>query len=179
MAQQLMLMNPMRNIRIEKLTLNVGAGKDQSVIEKAERLIQNLTGIRPVKTKTQKRIPAWGLRPGLPIGVKLTLRDETAESLIPRLLAAKGNRLRPENLDEAGNVSFGIPEYIDIEGAKYDPTIGIIGLQVCITLERPGYRVKRRRVRAAKAGKHHRITPSEAKAFMQERFKTRFEEEQG
>ena len=170
-------MNPMRQIRIEKLTLNVGAGKDQGILDKAERLIENLTGVKPVKTKTQKRIPAWGLRPGLPIGVKLTLRGKLCEELIPRLLAAKGNKLRPSNLDDAGNVSFGIQEYIDIEGAKYDPTIGIIGLQVCLTLERPGYRVKRRRVKPAKPGKRHRLTADEAKAFMQERFKTQFEEE--
>lgn len=175
--QQLILMNPMRQIQVEKLTLNVGAGKDQSILGKAEKLIENLTGTKPVKTKTQKRIPAWGLRPGLPIGVKLTLRGKQAEQLIPRLLVARGNKLRPENLDEAGNVSFGIPEYIDIEGAKYDPTIGIIGLQVCITLERPGYRVKRRRLMTAKPGKRHRVNPTDAQAFMQERFKTRFEEE--
>jgi large subunit ribosomal protein L5 len=146
-------------------------------LEKAEKLIERLTGVKPVKTKTQKRIPGWGLRPGLPIGVKLTLRGKQAEELIPKLLAAKENRLKPSNLDQAGNVSFGIPEYIDIEGAEYDPKIGIIGLQACITLERPGYRVKRRRVRNAKPGKKHVITPAEALAFMTDRFKTKFEED--
>ncbi len=176
-TQKLILMNPMRQIRIEKLTLNIGAGKDQAILAKGEKLIEQLAGIRPVKTKTQKRIPAWGLRPGLPIGLKLTIRGEAAEKLIPRLLAAKSNKLKPSNLDEAGNVSFGIPEYIDIEGAKYDPEIGIIGLQACITLERPGYRTKRRRVRPAKPGQQHVIAPEEAIAFMGERFKTRFEEE--
>jgi len=175
--QQLIFMNQMRTIRIEKLTLNIGAGKDQALLAKGEKLIESLTGIKPIRTKTQKRIPGWGLRPGLPIGVKLTLRGKVAEALIPRLLAAKENKLKPSNLDAVGNVSFGIPEYIDIEGAKYDPTIGIIGLQACITLERPGYRTKRRRIRPAKPGVEHIIKPEEAQAFMQERFKTRFEEE--
>lgn len=177
MNQQLILMNPMRQIRIEKLTLNIGAGKDQSIMAKGEKLLEQLTGLKPVKTKTQKRIPAWGLRPGLPIGLKITLRGEQAEKLIPHLLAAKANTLKPGNIDSAGNVSFGIPEYIDIEGAKYDPEIGIIGLQVCLTLERPGYRVKRRRIRPAKPGRRHQITPDEARAFMAERYKTKFEEE--
>ncbi len=175
--QQLIVMNKMRTIRIEKLTLNIGAGKDQGLLEKAEKLIEILTGIKPVKTKTQKRIPGWGLRPGLPIGVKLTLRGKKAEEMIPRLLAAKSNVLKPSNLDQGGNVSFGIPEYIDIDGAKYDPAIGIIGLQVCITLERPGFRTKRRRIRPAKPGSHHKLTVEEAKAFMTEKFKTKFEEE--
>lgn len=166
----------MKEIRIEKVTLNIGAGKDQALLAKAEKLIEQLTGIKPVKTKTQKRIPGWGLRPGLPIGVKLTLRKEKAKELIPRLLAAKRNRLKQSNIDQAGNISFGIPEYIDIEGAKYDPEIGIIGLQVCITVVRPGYRVKRRRVRPAKIGKKHLITPAEAEEFMTATFGTKFGE---
>jgi len=177
MEQQLMHMNTMKNVRIEKLTLNIGAGKDQALLEKAEKLIEQLTGVKPVRTKTQKRIPGWGLRPGLPIGVKLTIRNEAARQLIPRLLAAKGNTLKKSNFDEAGNISFGIPEYIDIDGAKYDPAIGMIGLQACITLERPGYRTKRRRIRPAKPGKSHRITPDDAMTFMKENFKTQFEEE--
>lgn len=166
-------MNRMREIRVEKLTLNVGAGKDQGLLEKATRLITSLTSIAPVKTKTQKRIPGWGLRPGLPIGVKLTLRGQQARDLIPRLLAAKENHLDDRNFDAAGNVSFGVPEYIDIEGAKYDPEIGIIGLQVCITLERPGFRTRRRRVRSSKPGAKHRITPTEAKEYMMTAFKTK------
>ncbi len=174
--QKTMMTNRMRAIRVEKLTLNVGAGKDQALMEKAERLIEQLTGIKPVKTRTQKRIPAWGLRPGLPIGLKLTLRGEKALELIPRLLAAKNKVLKPSNVDAAGNVSFGIMEYIDIEGAKYDPEIGIIGLQVCITLERPGYRVKRRRIRPAPLGRRHRIRPDEAKEFLSEQFGVRFEQ---
>lgn len=170
-------MNKMREIRIEKLTLNIGAGKDQQVLSKGEKLIEQLTGVKPVKTKTQKRIPGWGLRPGLPIGVKLTLRGETATKLISRLLSAKSFILQQSNIDNAGNISFGIPEYIDIEGAKYDPEIGIMGLQACITLERPGYRVKKRRIRPAKPSEKHRISPEEAKQFMIEQFKTSFEEE--
>lgn len=65
-------MNPMRNIRIEKVTLNIGAGKDQNKLDKARLLLKAITGIEPVKTVTQKRIPGWGLRPGLPIGCKIT-----------------------------------------------------------------------------------------------------------
>lgn len=178
MEQKLILMNPMRTIRIEKLTLNIGAGKDTALLEKGEKLIEQLTGVKPVRTKTQKRIPGWGLRPGLPIGVKLTLRGKKAEELIPRLLSAKEKILKLSNIDETGNVSFGIPEYIDIEGAKYDPAIGIIGLQACITLERPGYRIKKRRIRPVKLNAKHRIKKEEAKAFIEERFAVTFEEEE-
>jgi large subunit ribosomal protein L5 len=169
-------MNPMKKIRVEKVTLNIGAGKDQKLLEKGMRLIKNITGSNPIKTITQKRIPGWGLRPGLPIGCKLTLRGVDAEKLIKRLLVAKDNRLSPKNFDNAGNISFGIPEYIDIEGAEYDPDIGIIGLQACITLARPGYRIRVRSIRPQKLRKQ-RIVKDEAVVFMQERFKTNVEAE--
>ena len=56
-------MNPMKEIRIEKLTLNIGAGKDVELLKKGVKLIKHITGIEPVKTITQKRIPAlWWFR---------------------------------------------------------------------------------------------------------------------
>lgn len=171
MKQQQETVSPMKQIRVEKVTLNIGAGKDTQLLNKGVKLLQELTGIPPVKTVTQKRIPGWGLRPGLPIGAKITLRGKEAEDFIPRLLNAKEFKLAQRNYDEAGNISFGIPEYIDIEGAKYNPEIGIIGLQACITLTRPGYRVKRRRFRPSPINKNHTIKKEEAMAFMAERFK--------
>jgi large subunit ribosomal protein L5 len=168
----------MRRISVEKVTLNIGAGKDTQLLNKGVKLLEQLTGVPPVKTVTHKRIPAWGLRPGLPIGCKITLRGKRAEALITRLLAAKSGKLEPRNYDENGNISFGIPEYIDIEGAKYDPEIGIIGLQACITLTRPGYRVKNRRIRAGTVHPRHVITKTEAIAFMAERFNTQLGEEE-
>jgi large subunit ribosomal protein L5 len=174
--QETVSIHPMKQIRVEKLTLNIGAGKDTQLLNKGVKLLQALTGIPPVKTITQKRIPGWGLRPGLPIGAKITLRGEQATSFIPRLLAAKELKLAERNYDNVGNISFGIPEYIDIEGAKYDPEIGIIGLQACITLERPGYRVKRRRNRTGVLDKRHVITKDEAMVFMQEQFKVQLGE---
>lgn len=170
-------MNAMKNIRVEKLTLNIGAGKDSKLLEKGMKLIESIAGVPPVKTFTQKRIPGWGLRPGLPIGCKITLRGKQAEELIPRLLVAKDKQLSPKNFDDAGNVSIGIPEYIDIEGAEYDPQIGIIGLQACITLSRPGYRIKNRRIRPQKL-KKQRIVRNEAVDFMKEKFKIAVEEQE-
>jgi large subunit ribosomal protein L5 len=171
--------HPMKEIRVEKLTLNIGAGKDAQLLNKGVKLLQDLTGIPPLKTVTNKRIPAWGLRPGLPIGVKITLRGEKAEEFIPRLLAAKELKLAERNYDNTGNISFGVPEYIDIEGAKYNPEIGIIGLQVCITLTRPGYRVKKRRYRSAPIAKQHVISKDEAMEFMASRFKVVLGEHEG
>jgi len=171
-------MNPMQEIKVEKVTLNIGAGKDQNKLEKGVSLITSLTGIPPVKTITNKRIMGWGLRPGLPIGCKLTLRKKDALAIIPRLLHAKDNILKPGQFDNAGNLSFGIPEYIDIKDAKYDPKIGVMGLEVCITLEKAGYRIKKRRIKNRKISKNHKITQDEAIAFMKKKFNAKIGEEE-
>ncbi len=160
----------MRKIRIEKLTLNVGAGKDQTRLEKGIKLLKSISGFSPVKTFSKKRIAAWGIRPGLPIGCKLTLRGEKARALLKRLLQAKENTLKPEQFDANGNVAFGIHEYIDIPDAQYDPDIGIMGFEVCITLERPGYRIKRRHVAKKPIPQRHRISRDEAMAYLNSAF---------
>lgn len=162
--------NPMRRIRIEKLTLNMGCGKDEEKLKKAMKLMERISGAKVVKTITTKRIPSWGVRPGLPLGCKVTLRGEKAKRLLVGLLAARGNKLKESCFDDYGNVSFGLEEYINIPGMKYDPSIGMLGLDVCVTLERPGYRIKRRRVRPGKISKGHRIKREEAIAFMQSEF---------
>ncbi len=170
-------MNPMQQPRIEKVTLNVGAGKDQNRLEKGVAVLKMITGIDPIKTVTQKRIPTWGLRPGLPIGCKLTLRKHKAVEILKRLLDAKDKKLLPGQFDNAGNISFGIHEYIDIPGITYDPKIGVLGLQVCVTLEKPGYRIKKRRLEQKKIPKKHMITKEEAMSFMQKTFGIRIGEQ--
>jgi large subunit ribosomal protein L5 len=173
-----MIMNVMRNIRIEKVTLNVGCGKDQTRLEKAVRLLKNITGINPVKTFAKKRIPEWGLRPGLPIGCKITLRKQIAKELLLRLLKSKGFKLKESCFNDLGNISFGIEEYIDIPDVKYDPEIGIMGLEACVTLERPGFRIKRRKIYRRKIPKKQFITKQDAVDYMQNNFNVKTGEEE-
>lgn len=168
-------MNPLKSIRVEKITLNIGAGKDQTKLEKGIVLLNTITNTTPIKTVTNKRIQEWGLRPGLPIGCKLTLRKDKVTRMLPRLLDAVDNKLRERQFDDKGNIAFGIHEYIQIPGVKYDPNIGIMGLQVCITLERPGYRIKRRRLLTRKIPHKHYISKREAIDFMAKNFNTKIE----
>jgi large subunit ribosomal protein L5 len=168
----------MREIRIEKITLNIGAGKDQARLEKGMKLLENITGIKPIKTFAKKRIPGWGLRPGLPIGCKLTLRKNAAVELFTKLLKAVDNNLKPSQFDMCGNVAFGIHEYIDIPGVKYDPSIGIMGLEICITLERPGFRIKKRKMKRKKISSRQAITKEEAIKFMESKFNVKVGEEE-
>jgi len=179
MTEETSTQNPMQKVKIEKVTLNIGAGKDQNVLEKGVKLLKNLTGKTPVKTITQKRIAGWGLRPGLPIGCKVTLRKKEASLMLLRALDARSGILNGRQFDNNGNLAFGIPEYIDIKDAKYDPDIGMMGLEICVTLERPGYRIKRRSFRASKIPMRHRVTKEDAIKFMRQNFKIKLEEEQG
>jgi large subunit ribosomal protein L5 len=172
------LSNPMRRIRIEKITLNVGAGKDEDKLKRGMRLLQNITGIKPMKTVTHKRIPGWALRPGLAIGCKITIRGKKANELLKKLLEAKDNILPLKKFDQHGNFSFGIHEYVDIPGVEYDPEIKIMGFEVAVTLERPGYHITKRKIKQKKLPHVHQISKEEAFVFMKDAFGVKEEEEQ-
>lgn len=157
--------NPMKQIKITKVTLNVGAGKSEDMMKKGMKLLQKLSPQKPVKTVSRKRIPSWGLRPGLAIGCKVTVRKDAGQ-LLKRLLVAKENILSEKNFDQNGNFSFGIPEYVDIEGLDYDPDLKILGLEVAVTLERPGFRLQHRKNKSNRVGRPHQVTREEAIAFV-------------
>lgn len=170
--------NVMRKIKVAKVTLNIGTGKEKSALEKGTKLIKHITGIDPVVTKTKKRIPSWGLRPGLAIGCKLTLRGKEAEKILERLLHAKDRKLSRKQFDNEGNFSFGIPEYIDIQNIKYNPEIGITGLEVAVTLERPGFRIKRKKIGNSIVPRKHRISREDSIAFISSNFNVKMQEDE-
>ena len=156
-------MNPMREIRLEKVTINIGAGEAGPKLETAKKLLEKLSGSKVVITKTHKR-STFGVAKKRPIGVKITMRGEKAKSFLTNVLKARENKLNPDCFDDNGNFSLGIKEYIDLPGIKYDPEIGIIGMDVCVTLERPGFRIKKRGMKRKKVGMKHRINKEEAKS---------------
>lgn len=166
------MMNKMRELRIEKITLNIGCGTKVNP-DNAKVILENLTGTKAVITKTHKR-STFGVAKGRPIGCKVTIR-KNKEGFLQRLLKAKDHKLKKSNFDDTGNVSFGIKEYIDVPNMDYEPKMGILGFDVCITLERPGYRVKKRRL-SSKIGKNHLIKKEESMEFLKEKFAVVFEE---
>ncbi len=167
-------MNNMKEIRIEKVTLNIGTGEAGGKLEKAMKLLQNLSNQKPVATITKKRIPTWGVRPGTTIGAKVTLR-KNKDVLVENMLKAAGNKLNQKKIGE-GNFSFGIPEYINVPGSKYDLSIGIIGFGVMVTLERNGFRIKKRAVKKGKIPQRHLISKQETIDFLKNKFKTKIED---
>ena len=71
-----------------------------------------------------------------------------------------------------GNFSFGVPEHIDFPGQKYDPTVGIYGMDICVTFEKPGYRVKSRKVKRSHIPTKHLVNKDEAIEYIQAKFDT-------
>lgn len=163
-------MNPMREIRVEKVVLNIGAGEGGDRLAKAEQVLSQITQRKPVRTLARRTIREWNVKRGQPIGCKVTLRGGAAEVLLGRLLQAVDGKVRGNSFDDLGNLSFGIKEHIDIPGISYDPKIGIFGLDVCVTLCRPGYRIRHRRRQPRPIPAAHRVTREEAMGFVRERF---------
>jgi large subunit ribosomal protein L5 len=168
---------PMKKPKVDKVVVNIGVGSGGDLMEPAMKLIEKLTGKKPVQTYSKHKIPAWGLRLGLPIGTKVTLRGKDARDFLARSFSAVENVINEKNFDDVGNLSFGIEQYVFYDGVKYDPGIGTMGLQVSITLERPGFRIKRRKVRKTKIGKSHLILKDEAMAFIAKEFGVTIENE--
>ncbi|MDD5133386.1 MAG: 50S ribosomal protein L5 [Candidatus Nanoarchaeia archaeon] len=162
--------NLMRNIKIEKVTINIGVGEPGEKLEKAIKLLNYITKGKPVRTKTQKRIPDWGLRPNLEVACKVTIRGKKAVELLKNLLKAIDNKVSERKFDKEGNFGFGISEYIDIPGVDYKPDIGMSGLEVSVTLIRAGFRIKKRKIQSRKVPASHRITKEEAIKFMEKEF---------
>ncbi len=163
-------MNTMKDIRIEKVTFNIGTGEAGNKLEKAMKLLQSLTDQKPVSTVTKKRIPTWGIRPGMTIGTKVTVR-KNQDTVVDRMLKAVGNKLSLKKIGD-GTISFGIPEHILIPGTKYDMDIGILGLGVMITLERRGFRINRRTIKKTKIPRKHLISKEDTITFLKTKFNT-------
>jgi large subunit ribosomal protein L5 len=156
----------MHEVLIEKVVVNMGIGADPEKMKRAEKVIQLITDSKPVKTKSSKRIPDWGVRPGLDLGLKVTLRGKKAAEFLKRTLSAKDNQLKGRCFDNNGNFGFGIKEHIDLPEIKYDPKLGIIGFDVLVTLKKRGYRVKQRKVKKTRVGTKQRVSKEEAQAFV-------------
>ena len=164
------LESSMKKITVAKVVLNMGVGKSGEPIEKAKRALEQIAGQQPSPRMAKATQRDWGVHKGEPIGVAVTLRREPAIELIKRLFAAKGNQIKGSSFDDFGNLSFGIKEHIDIPKVKYDPDVGILGLDVSISLARPGFNIRFRSKHKASVGRHHRITSEEAKAFLSKEF---------
>lgn len=159
----------MKRINIAKIVVNIGVGKSGEPIERAKHALQELTGKKPTSRGAKENVRDFGIHKGEPIGAIVTLRKDDAFEFLKRVLESKRNVLNAASFDPFGNISLGIHEHIDIPGTKYNPDIGIFGMDVCVSLTRPGYRISKKR-NPKKIGKSHRISKDESIKFFKEKF---------
>lgn len=159
--------NKMREIEIEKVVLSIGAVADE--LEKAAKLLEIISGRKVIKTKSKKRIPDFGIRPGLEIGCKVTLRGKKAEEMLKKLLFAINNQLKAKQINDE-DFSFGIEEYIEIPGIEYQRDIGMKGLNVAVVFKRKGKRVEIKKIKRGKIPRRHRVTKQEIIDFLKKNF---------
>jgi len=169
MAEVEVKRNPMRLLKIAKVVVNISAGQSGEPLEHAMTILQQLTGQKPCQRFAKQTIRSFGIRRKEPIACIVSLRGKRAEEFLVKALSAVGNKINPRSFDKSGNFAFGIKEHIDIPGTRYDPALGITGMDVLVNLERPGFSVNRRKHAQAKVGKSHRVTAAESMEFIKER----------
>ena len=160
----------MRKIRVGKVVINIGLGKSGEAIERGKKVLQQVTGQTPAQTRAKRSVRDFGIHKGEPIGVIVTVRGGDTKQLIEKLLVAREKKLQGSCFDTRGSVSFGIKEHIEIPGIRYDPAIGILGMNISILLERPGYSVARRSRRGSRVGKGHLVTRDEAMQYFRDNY---------
>ena len=161
--------NRMREVKLEKVILNVGGTGEK--LEKGFILLKTLSGKKPVRVKALKRIPTWSVRPGLEVGVKVTLRGNDAEEILEKILPAVDNTLKEKQIKD-NFFSFGVPEYIEIPDMEYIREVGIMGFEVTAVFTRCGKRTEKKKIKRGKAGKKQVVKKEEIENFIITKFKT-------
>ncbi|MDD2614345.1 MAG: 50S ribosomal protein L5 [Methanosarcina sp.] len=160
----------MRTPVVEKVTVHMAVGESGQQLVNAEEILKTITGQEVVRCFAKRTLPAFSIKKGEPIGCKVTLRGQNAQNFLETAFNIHDNTLARSQFDSLGNVSFGIEEHTDFPGMRYDPNIGVFGMDVTVVIKRPGERVCKRRIAARKVPTNHRITVEDAVAFLNESY---------
>ena len=161
--------NPMKRLKIAKLCVNICVGTSGDRLTRAAKVLEQLTGQSPVTSKARYTVRTFGIRRNEKIAVHATVRGDKAAEILEKGLKVKEYELRYQNFSSSGNFGFGIDEHIDL-GIKYDPSIGIYGMDFYVVLERPGTRVAKRKRAPGRLGLHHKLRKDDAIKWFEETY---------
>ena len=160
---------PPRPLPTCSVRTDISVGESGDRLTRASKVLEQLTGQTPVTSKARYTVRQFGIRRNEKIAVHVTIRGPKAEEILERGLKVKEYELKRGNFSETGNFGFGIQEHIDL-GARYDPTIGIFGMDFYVVMGRPGARVARRKQKKARVGFQHRIKKEDTMGWFKQRF---------
>lgn len=144
LAREFAIKNRHQLPRLEKVVLNIGAGKaigDKHWLEVATNTLRKISGQQPIQTRAARSIAGFKLRQGAPIGLKVTLRSARMYEFLDRLISIVLPRLRDfhglsrNGFDKAGNYNLGIADQSVFPELAYEDTTLVHGLQITITTD--------------------------------------------
>ena len=162
--------NNMRIPVVDKVIVHMGVGESGQHLVNAEEILRTITGQEVVRCFAKRTLPAFSIKKSEPIGCKVTLRGQKAQKFLETALSIVDKTLAKSQFDSLGNVSFGIEEHTDFPGMRYDPNIGVFGMDVTVVIKRPGERVCKRRIATRKIPTDHRVTVEDAISFLNESY---------
>ena len=125
--------------KLQKIAINQGVGAattDKKLIEVAINELTTITGQQAVASKSKKYISNFKLRKGMPVGVRVTLRDTQMYEFLDRLISVALPRIRDfkgindKGFDGRGNYTLGITEQIIFPEINIDKINKIMGLDI-------------------------------------------------
>ncbi|HEY3362341.1 MAG TPA: 50S ribosomal protein L5 [Methanosarcina sp.] len=160
----------MRTPVVEKVIVHMGVGESGQHLVNAEEILRTITGQEVVRCFAKRTLPAFSIKKSEPIGCKVTLRGQNAQKFLETALGIVDKTLVRSQFDSLGNVSFGIEEHTDFPGMRYDPNIGVFGMDITVVIKRPGERICKRRIATRKIPINHKVTVEDAVSFLNESY---------
>lgn len=163
--------NPMKEITIEKLIINCCVGESGDRLSRAVKVLTEIAGgQRPVLSKARMTIRTFGIRRNETMAAHVTIRGDLAKKILGLALRSKEGEILDRNFSSSGHFGFGIQEHIDLDIIKYDPAIGIYGMDFFVVLTRKGFRTSRKKYKRGRLGLHHKISKEDAQKWFTETF---------